>query len=125
MVEQPPVTQAQRVRAPRVVEVLYFSGCPSHETLMPRLRKLLAELEVSAVLTEREVATEEAGQVEHFLGSPTVRVDGVDVEPGAASRETAGLTCRLYRTRSGLVGAPPDEWILASIAAEPTGSRVP
>ena len=119
MAEQAPVTQAQRVRAPRVVEVLYFSGCPSHEILMPRLRKLLAELEVSAVLAEREVATEDAATAGHFLGSPTVRVDGVDVEPGAASREAAGLTCRLYRTADGLVGAPPNEWILASIAAKP------
>lgn len=49
----------------------------------------------------------------NFLGSPTVRVDGRDDEPDAASRRDHGLSCRLYRTPDGMQGTPPDEWVLA------------
>lgn len=99
--------------APQVVEVLYFTGCPNYQPLMHRVSGLLAEVGAHAVLTEREVSSDEAAETERFLGSPTVRVDGVDVEPGATDRHTFGLSCRLYRTTHGLRGAPPDEWILA------------
>jgi hypothetical protein len=59
------------------------------------------------------------GQRLRFLGSPTVRVDGRDVEPGADLREDFGLKCRLYRTEDGLTGTPAEEWLLAAIRADP------
>ena len=40
------------------------------------------------------------------MGSPTIRVDGADLQP--AGEEPAGLTCRLYRLRDGRVSPPPD-----------------
>ena len=33
-----------------------------------------------------------------------MRIDGRDVDPGAAERRTFGLSCRLYRTESGFAG---------------------
>lgn len=58
----------------------------------------------------------EAAEAERFLGSPTLRVDGRDVEPGAESRTDFGLKCRLYRTAAGQSHAPPDDWIARSLA---------
>jgi hypothetical protein len=46
-----------------------------------------------------------------FLGSPTVRVDGRDIEPGAAGRTTYAYACRTY----GDAAAPSDELILAAL----------
>jgi hypothetical protein len=63
----------------------------------------------------RRVETPEEAESEHFLGSPTVRVDGDDVDPTANGREEFGLECRLYRTEEGLVGTPPEEWIRAAL----------
>jgi hypothetical protein len=40
-----------------------------------------------------------------------VRVDGRDVEPGAADRDDFGLKCRLYRSDEGTSGIPPGRWI--------------
>ena len=57
----------------------------------------------------------EAAAEERFLGSPSVRVDGVDVDPGAAGRDDFGLKCRLYSTGAGLQGTPPDEWVLEAL----------
>ena len=101
------------------VELLYFAGCPSHARYVPHLRQLLARLSRPTVLVEREVADEATAVDERFLGSPTVRVDGVDIDPGAAHRTSYGLQCRLYRSSHGLTGVPPDEWVRGAL--EPLG----
>jgi hypothetical protein len=64
----------------------------------------------------RRIPDEAAAQRERFLGSPTVRVDGRDVEPGAEQRDDFGLKCRLYRLPTGLRGAPLDEWVLDALS---------
>lgn len=98
------------------IEVLYFDGCPNHEALVLRLRELLARTGVRSDLRQRRVESSEAAEHERFLGSPTVRVDGEDVEPGAGNRTDFGLKCRLYATPAGLQGVPPDEWVLDALA---------
>jgi len=100
------------------VEVLYFDGCPNHESLVPRLRELLARAGAGCALTLRRVETAEEAERERFLGSPTVRVDGQDVDTTAAERNDYGLKCRLYATDAGLRGTPPDSWILNALAGQ-------
>lgn len=98
------------------VEVLYFDGCPNHETLLPRLRELLEQAEVSSPVELVNVPDADTAQAQRFLGSPTLRVDGRDVEPGAETRTDFGLKCRLYLTPQGYVGAPPDAWVLDALS---------
>jgi hypothetical protein len=93
------------------IEVLYFDGCPGFAELMPRLRARVGDRPV--VL--RQITTPEAALAERFLGSPTVRVDGVDVEPSAATRDDFGLKCRLYATPTGHLHAPDDATLAAAI----------
>jgi hypothetical protein len=97
------------------VQLLYFDGCPNYEALLPRLHAILDEAGTNATLELRRVETEEDALRLRFLGSPTVRVDGRDVEPDARDREDFGLKCRLYRTQEGTVGTPPDRLVLASL----------
>jgi hypothetical protein len=101
------------------LELLYFDGCPNHEALVPHLEQLLRGAEIPAIIRLRRIADHTAAQNERFLGSPTVRVDGRDVEPGAEERDDFGLGCRLYRTPAGLRGAPPDEWVLEALTRIP------
>ena len=75
----------------------------------------LRALELDARVEQRRVTSEDAAVAERFLGSPTLRVDGVDVDPGAADREDFGLRCRLYATGDGLRGVPEDRWIRAAL----------
>jgi len=91
------------------LEVLYFDGCPGHDRLLPALRALAAEHGVE--LEQRVVASAEDAEQTRFLGSPSVRVDGVDVEPRAGERTDFGLKCRLYRSPDGQSGVPPRAWI--------------
>jgi hypothetical protein len=96
------------------VELLYFDGCPSYERLLPRLSELASAAGAELVL--RRVETLEDAEREQFLGSPTVRVDGRDVDPNAAQRTDFGLKCRLYRWDSRQAGAPPETWIARALA---------
>lgn len=95
-----------------MIEILYFDGCPNHQGLEGRIRSLLAAVGIEETITHRRIGSEEEAREERFLGSPTVRVNGVDVDPDAASRSTYGLMCRVYATDDGLRGTPPEEWIV-------------
>jgi hypothetical protein len=96
------------------VELVFFDGCPSHDQLLPRVRELAAEAGAELVL--RRVETPREAERERFLGSPTVRVDGRDVEPGASARTDYGLKCRIYRSEElGQSPLPPEGWIRAAL----------
>ena len=93
------------------VQLLYFDGCPNWRETDQRLRQALQLVGRDDVQVERiRVSTPEEAEATGFLGSPTVRINGADpfAEPGAA----VGLTCRLYRTSTGLAGAPTIEQLL-------------
>lgn len=97
------------------VELLYFDGCPGYEELRPRLERLLAERGLPVSLELLPVTNLEEAKEKQFLGSPTVRVDGRDVEPAAAHRADFGMKCRLYSTSTGIGHSPPDELIAAAL----------
>jgi len=98
------------------VELLYFDGCPSYERLLPRLRELVAESAPGAEVELRRVESIDDAERMRFIGSPTVRVDGMDVDPTASKRDDFGLQCRLYRTGEGTAPVPPDDWIRHALA---------
>jgi hypothetical protein len=97
------------------IEVLYFDGCPNHQALLPRLRALLARQGISTEIELRAITDDQAAERERFLGSPTIRVNGRDVEPDAERRTDFGMKCRLYRSASGVSGQPPQEWLRTAI----------
>jgi hypothetical protein len=85
------------------VELLYWEGCPSY----PEARELLDEvLAGRAEIEMREVTTQEEASTLRFPGSPTIRVDGRDIDPDGASGPPA-LICRIYRTPDGRVTPVP------------------
>ena len=89
------------------VELLYWDGCPSHPQALADLRAAMTELGLDpAAISVRHVASDDAADAERFTGSPTIRVDGADVQdPGG---EPVGLTCRVYHRRDGRVSPVPD-----------------
>lgn len=93
------------------VEILYVDGCPHYAETAQHVRALLEQEGAVAEVELRCVDDEEDAQAARFLGSPSVRVDGRDVEPGADRREDFGMKCRLYSTAEGLRPVPPEAWI--------------
>lgn len=70
-----------------------------------------------AELRPRPVTSVEQAERDRFLGSPSVRVNGVDVEPGAGQRDDLGMHCRLYRANGAREGLPAREWIEEALRA--------
>jgi hypothetical protein len=101
-----------------VVEILYFDGCPNHEAALALVEKVAAQLGLDADVRLIRVADAEAAARLRFLGSPTIRVGGRDVEPGAAGRTDFVLSCRVYRTEGGFAGQPDERWIRAALLPE-------
>jgi hypothetical protein len=99
------------------VEVLTFEGCPNAELTLALVREVASEVGVDPDLVVVDVPDIEAAERLGFLGSPTVRVDGRDVEPGADERDQAVYACRVYRSASGLSGLPGRDWIVAALRA--------
>ena len=96
--------------------MLYVEGCPGYRRVLARLDALVAAADLRADIVALRVATPDAAVAACFLGSPTVRVDGVDVEPAAGTRPDYGLMCRLYPSADGLRNTPADESIAQALA---------
>jgi hypothetical protein len=98
------------MRRPRV-EILYFEGCPNHEPARVLVERVASELRIEPELRLVEVTDPDAAADLRFLGSPTVRVEGVDVEPGAEARRDFALSCRIYRSAHGVAEQPEERWV--------------
>lgn len=97
------------------VELLYLDGCPKRQHALELIEATLAELNLPAVIEQTKVSSPEQAAALRFLGSPSVRVDGRDIEPGAETRERFVLSCRLYPTEHGLAGMPSKAWLRAAL----------
>jgi hypothetical protein len=90
------------------VELLWWEGCPSTPAALSELRGAMAELGLDPDGVElREVRTDRDAEHEGFVGAPTIRVEGQDVQPPDPP-EPPGLTCRVYRLRDGRYSPTPD-----------------
>jgi hypothetical protein len=97
------------------VEVLGFDGCPNIEAALQRAHAAIAAARVAAHVHLVRVADDDEARRLRFLGSPSVRVNGADVDPAAAGREDFGMQCRVYAIDGRFEGAPPVDWIAAAL----------
>jgi hypothetical protein len=89
------------------IELLFWEGCPSHPKALAELRATMADLGLDPnAIVVREVRTDSDAEREHFVGSPTIRIDGIDIQP--TDGEPLGLTCRIYHRRDGRISPTPD-----------------
>lgn len=99
------------------IEFLYFEDCPSHDEALARLREILDQEEIEARIDVIKVETAAQARRLHFVGSPTIRIDGEDIDP--VSTEAAyALACRAYRKPDGrITPLPPKETIRSALRA--------
>src|SRR5882757_9545151 len=103
------------------IEILYFDGCPNHEPAVERVRQLLREEDVSAEVLEVNVSDALIAQEVRFLGSPSVRVNGLDVEPEARAAREYGMMCRTYSVDGRREGLPSREMLRQAIREANSG----
>lgn len=102
---------------PPHVEILVFDGCPNVEPTRELVGRVARELAIDAPTRVVCVPDAKSAQSTRFLGSPAVRVDGHDVEPGAEQRTDFAFSCRVYRTANGLTGQPDETWVRKALEA--------
>lgn len=103
--DAPALMQADVTRRDPVtqIDILYFDGCPNHLRTTELIRDVVRSLGLDATI--REVVVHDADQAARlrFLGSPTIQINGEDVEPAVRSRVDYSFSCRMY----GRSGSPP------------------
>ncbi len=93
-------------RLPKV-ELLWWRGCPSTKRALGQLRQVMEETGLDPDQIEvREVETEAQAREEDFVGSPTILINGREMQP--PGDDPRGLTCRVYRMRDGRYSPTPD-----------------
>lgn len=108
------------------VELLWFDGCPNHAATRRVVEQVLASRGLDpAMLESIRVDALSVDRVK-FPGSPTIRVNGEDVEPHFRDPGSYSLSCRVYPTAQGLRGRPEIAWVeraiddVISMAVAPT-----
>lgn len=95
------------------VQVLYFEGCPNHQPTAQLTREVIRDFGLDAEVEEVEVKSIEDAQRLRFLGSPTVLIDGVDIESSARNSTAYAFACRTYSGK----GTPPRELLVEALTA--------
>ena len=88
------------------IELLYFEGCPSFLPTLALLQQVLDEEKIPAPVQTILVESEAAAKRQRFLGSPSIRVDGEDIEMDARTATDFGMKCRIY-DNDGVPGGVP------------------
>ena len=88
------------------IELFYWEGCPSYPEAQELLEEVLRERGADQDVEVREVRTQAEAEALRFPGSPTIRVDGRDVDEAGAGARPA-LTCRIYYLPDGRVSPIP------------------
>ena len=104
------------------IDFLYWESCPSHEDAYERLAAVLAEEGVQAQIRRVQVSTDEHAVAVRFPGSPTIRIEGQDLQPETAEQSPPALTCRLYVLEDGRPSPLPSrEMIRRAVRATAAG----
>jgi len=99
------------------VDVLVFEGCPHADAALSLVRKVVGRLMPEAPVRRVEIDTPEKAAEIGFLGSPSVRINGDDIERRKTSKGV--LCCRTYSGK----GMPPEWMVEAGVirALKPRG----
>jgi len=93
------------------VAFLFYEDCPSHELALERLREVLDEEDVDAEVEVVKVESEEQAQERYFVGSPTILLNGRDIDPPPPDSYYT-LTCRAYRLEDGRISPLPSRGMI-------------
>ncbi len=103
------------------IDFLYYEDCPSHEQALARLRQVMAEEGVQATLRIHKMETEAQARAWHFVGSPTILINGRDIDPPPPDA-TPALTCRVYRWKDGRISPLPSPDMIRRALRQPEHS---
>ena len=101
------------------IQVLYFEDCPNYKPALELIQRTADEIGVDTDIELVYIDSGETADANRFLGSPTIRVEGIDIDPAARDRKDFGLSCRRY----GSSGVPTREMIVDALKGGNGGSK--
>jgi hypothetical protein len=93
------------------IEILARGDCPNRGMAITVVERLIDEMGVPAEIKVIDVSSPAQAAKRRLFGSPTVRVDGHDVDPGPNPHDEWTTDDRVYRTERGLIGWPEPQWV--------------
>jgi glutaredoxin len=93
------------------IEILRTEGCPTYKEARRILEEVMGEEGIKEEIKEILIENEDMARELKFIGSPTIRINGADIEKAARGRQDYGLRCRVYITGEGVYGWPSKEMI--------------
>ena len=97
------------------IELLVFDGCPNSEPTEKLIRETMSELGGEVKIEVVTVLDNYDAVAKRFLGSPSVRVNGKDLEIEEDASTQYSMRCRIYRTDESQSGIPPKEVLIKAI----------
>lgn len=105
--------------------MLTVAGCPHSNAAIALVHRVCAELGGNAEIRVIDIPDQQAAEQARFLGSPTIRVDGRDVEPDADRCVEYICGCRLYQGQHSLRGLPEAAWVRQALQDAQARRREP
>ncbi|WP_237558694.1 DF family (seleno)protein [Candidatus Methanodesulfokora washburnensis] len=94
------------------IQLFYTSECPTKDLALDELRRALEELGLKADVEEIFIADEIEARSYKIIGTPTIRVNGVDIDPEFRDTGEYTASCtRVYRWAGSIYQYPPKEMI--------------
>lgn len=109
------VTITQIPRRVAKIGILFIEGCPGVLTTAEYIKEVIVEEDIDAEISLILIETAEDAQQLHFTGSPTVRINGADIETNIADIKDYGLRSRLYNIDGRESGYPSKDMIKDAI----------
>ncbi|MGP0565491.1 MULTISPECIES: DF family (seleno)protein [unclassified Nitrospina] len=97
------------------IELLYFADCPNHEPALAMLQQVVAEEGVQADIQSIDITSQKMAQTMRFLGSPSIRINGKDVEGNSMADASYGRKCRIYLDSGKPSGLPSRETLKKAV----------
>ncbi|MFQ5705288.1 MAG: DUF2703 domain-containing protein [Gemmatimonadales bacterium] len=105
------------------IEFLFAPGCENTEPALALLREVLQREECPAEIRVRRIETEEDAIRYRFRGSPTILIDGVDIEGPSRNHLDKRPSCRVFGLRAGRSGVPDASVIREALHTHPAKRR--
>lgn len=99
------------------LELLYLAGCPHHDEAVDLMKSVLEAEGIPNEVQQILIRNREEADAHSFPGSPTVRVNGQDVERISTNPLGIGFACRTYVVDGKLHGVPPRSWLEVAVRA--------
>ena len=109
------VTITQTKRKMVEVSILFIRGCPGCIYTAKYVKDIIADEAIDAEINLIQIDNDKDARQLHFIGSPTVRVNGMDVETGFSHTKDYGVRSRIYNVEGNQSGYPSKSMIRSAI----------